>query len=105
MSLVRMTWRGEAKFIRSAGVTEIRPIEEGVRVEYGRDDWTCVDGSPDEVFKALFNPPEAVPKADVARFFDALDDVMREARYGRPVPSFTDFVDGFRRDLGVERKR
>lgn len=62
---------GEPKYIRSDGVTEINWEDgpesgcTGIAYEGGRPP-VVVDGSPDEVFKALFNPPETLLKAEVA---------------------------------------
>lgn len=65
MALVRMTHKGVPKFIRTDGVTRISVDEDCVRVDYGFDELDYVDGTPDEVHKALFQPPETIEKAKV----------------------------------------
>lgn len=107
--LVRMTQDGEPKYIRSDGVTEINWEDgpssgcTGIAYEGGRPP-VVVDGSPDEVFKALFNPPEMIDKEKVARVLDMVEGAVHEARLGRgPLLGLETFIQGARRDFGLRQ--
>lgn len=106
--LVRMMQDGQPKYIRSDGVTEITWEDgpdsgcTGITYEGGRQP-VVVDGSPDEVFKALLNPPETLLKEDVAKFFNALDNILEDARAGRRFIDFSSFLSEARRSLDVPR--
>lgn len=72
--LVRVMREGQPKYIRSDNVVSVQignaPDESPFCiVEYENDNTMTdqeVDGTPDEVFKALFNPPEMIEKEKVA---------------------------------------
>jgi hypothetical protein len=101
-----MKFKDEALYLSTEGVESISPRDEGRScVRYLDMRERVVDGTPDEVFKALLNPPETVLKADVEDVLQRLEHGFTDRWQARHHTDPRDLAREARRALGLESKR